>query len=418
MQQGKLSSILGYIKGFWGYLILSLVLMIVELLLTFVSPLVMSVTIDSVLGDKPLDVAWYFEWFVKAVGGVEVIRHNLWIMAVAMVVLKALSGALTFTRAYANNKAGEGAVNKLRNRFYSHVQELPFRYHVSAQTGDLIQRATNDIDTVRRFVAGNLLEFVRTILLFVVGVFIMVEIHVPLTVVSLSLAPVIVLTSFLFFSKIQSYFDVVEQADGRMFTIIQENLTGTRVVRAFGRQRFELDKFHEGNEDLRKKSITLNNLFANLWGSLDLISGVQIALVAIFGIYFAVSGSLTLGEFTAFTSYVYIFLWPIRGFGRILSDFGRTLVAVGRLEEVLNERAEDQVENGQKPALSGDIEFRNVNFAYDDNKVLKNLNMHIKGGQTIAILGGTGSGKSTLVQLLQRLYDIQGGEIKISGVDI
>lgn len=418
MNRKKLKALFGYVKGYRFFIVLSLALMFAELLLTFVSPLVLSVTIDSVLDDNALNAPAYFVWFINAVGGISHIRGNLWIMAVAMVVLQAIRGLLTFARAYANNKASESSIKRLRDRLYSHVQNLPFKYHVSAQTGDLIQRATSDVDTIRRFISGSLLEFARTILLFVIGIFVMADINIPLTFISLALSPVIVLTSMFFFKKIQKLFTEVEKADSDVFTIIQENLTGARVVRAFGRQRYELDKLNVGNEKLREEIIRLNNMFAYLWGTLDVVSGAQIVLVSVFGIIFAVNGSITLGQYTAFMTYVFIFIWPLRGFGRVLSDFGRTLIAVGRVEEVLAEKEEEDSEEGLTPDLRKDIVFKDVCFAYDGHEVLKNLNMTVRGGETVAILGGTGSGKSTLVQLLQRLYDYQGGSISIGGVEI
>jgi ATP-binding cassette subfamily B protein len=418
LNRERIRALFGYLKGYRHLLLISLFIMLSELIFAFISPLFFSVTIDSVLDTKPLDTAPDFiAWLVAAVGGVENIRRNLWIVAVAIVTLQIIRGALTFSRSYSTNKASEGTIKKLRDRLYSHVQNLPFKYHVSAQTGDLLQRATNDLDTIRRFIAGSMLELVRTVMLFVVGIFVMSRIHVPLTFLSLLFSPAIVFTSLYFFRKIQKMFTEVEEADSKVFTLVQENLTGARVVRAFGRQKFELNKFNEGNEELRNEIIKLNNLFSYLWGSLDFISGAQIVIVAVFGIIFTVNGSLTLGQYTAFMSYVHMFIWPLRGFGRVLSDFGRTLIAVSRVQEILNEKEEDFYE-GLEPDISGDIVFENVCFSYDDKKVLDNLNMIVKGGQTVAILGGTGSGKSTLIQLLQRLYDIQSGSIKISGVDI
>lgn len=419
MNRQRIKALLGYIKGFKHLLLISLLLLFAELLLTFVSPLFMSVTIDSILDTKPLtNLPEYFIWFINAVGGVEHIRNNLWIIALAMIGLQALRGLLTFSRSFTTSKASEGTIKRLRDRLYSHVQNLPFKYHVSAQTGDLLQRATNDIDTIRRFISGSSLELIRTILLFAIGIFVMARLHVPLTFLSLVLAPVIVGTSMFFFRKIQKLFVEVEEAESDVFTIVQENLTGARVVRAFGRQRFELNKLNKANVRLRDEIIKLNNMFAYLWGTLDVISGAQIVIVAIFGILFTVKGSLTLGEYIAFTSYVWFFLWPLRGFGRVLSDFGRTLIAVGRVQEILDEKEEDGFDEGLEPDLGGDIVFKNVYFSYGNQEVLKDLNMTIKGGQTVAILGGTGSGKSTLVQLLQRLYDIQSGSITIGGVDI
>lgn len=423
MNRNRIRALLGYMKGFKWLLFVGLIFMAIEIFVSFISPLVMSVTIDSVLDSKPADVPGYFRWFITMVGGDEGLRQDvlrsLLIMAAATVGFKFVSGLLTFLRTYVNSKASEGIIKRLRDRVYEHVQALPFRYHATAQTGDLIQRSTNDVETVRRFISGTLLEFVRTILLFVVGIFVMANLNFPLAMITLALSPFIIITSMVFMKKIQNLFMELEEQESKMYTVVQENLTGTRVVRAFGRQRFEMDKFLKENEGLRDKTIKLNNMFANLWAALDVVSGLQIAMVAIFGIVFAVRGDISVGEYTAFTSYVYIFIWPLRSFGRVLSDLGRSLISVGRIEEVLNTPIEDEVADGSTPSLKGDIDFNDVSFGYEDGtKVLDHLDMHIKGGSTAAILGGTGSGKSTLAQLLQRLYDVDSGAIKIGGVDI
>ncbi len=424
MNSQRIRALLGYLKGFKWLLAIGLVFMGLEIYLSFVSPLVMSVTIDSVLDAKPVDVPGYFRWFIDMIGGESALRVNalrsLLIMAAAMIGFRLASGLLTFLRTYVNSKASEGMIKRLRDRVYSHVQSLPFRYHATVQTGDLIQRATNDTETLRRFISGTLLEFVRTICLFVVGLIVMANLHLRLALITLSLAPFIVITSMIFFKRIQNLFIDLENQESDMYTIAQENLTGTRVVRAFGRERFELDKYLKSNEELRRRTIKLNNMFANLWSGLDVVSGIQIALVGIFGIIFAVRDqSLSVGEYTAFMSYVYIFIWPLRNFGRVLSDLGRSLISVGRIEEVLNVRPEDINEGGSTPPLGGDIDFMDVSFGYEKGqKVLDHLNMHIEGGSTVAILGGTGSGKSTLAQLLQRLYDVNAGHITIGGEEI
>ena len=418
MNKKRLMALFEYTKGYRHLIFFSFLLMGIELILTFIAPLIMSVTIDSVLDTNPLNTPWYFEWIIKLLGGPLYLRENIWLVALTMIAFRLVSGIITFLRAFLNNRSSEGVVKRLRDKFYDHVQRLPFKYHVNAQTGDLIQRATTDIESVRRFVSSMFLELIRTVLLFVVGVFVMCELNVQLTLITLSLSPMLIFCSMYYFKKIQKAYLQLEETEGEMYTIVQENLTGIRVVRAFGRQRYELDKFSAVNERLKDDIIYVDNMFANLWASLDLVSGIQIALVTIFGIVFAVWGRISLGEYTAFLSYVHIFLWPMRSFGRVLSETGRTLIAVGRVEEVLNEEEEDDVKDGVTPPLNGDIVFKDVNFAYDDFPVINKLNMTIPGGKTAAILGGTGSGKSTLVELLQRLYDINSGEISIGGVDI
>lgn len=417
-QFGRLKALMGYTKGHRWQLALSFALIICELLLSFVSPLVLSVTIDSVLDTNPLSVPGYFASLINALGGVEHIRQHLWIMCLLMIAMQALSGLISFVRPCLMSAASEGIVKSLRDRYYGHVQRLPYAYHAAAQTGDLIQRATTDIDTVRRFLSSFMLEFIRTVVFIIVGFFLLTTINVKLTLITFSLVPLIFIDSVVFFNKIQSVNDAYEDQEGKVYTVLQENLTGARVVRAFGRQRLELEKLRKENEDLRGKHLRLNDLFTLLWFSLDVLSGIQIAMVTVFGVIFAVKGELTLGQYSAFLSYVYVFIWPIRSFGRVLNNVSKTFIAVSRIEEIMGAEEEDFNQAGLTPSLSGDIVFDNVSFSYGSHKVLDGLDLTIHGGETVAILGGTGSGKSTLVELLQRLYDPDKGSITIGGVEI
>ena len=416
--RGRVRALLRYTKGFRIPMLLSFLLMAAALVVGVISPLVLSVTIDSVLDTKPVNVAWYFRWFVTAVGGVEVIRRNLWIMAAAMLGMTVISGLVRFGRARLNTRAGEGSVRALRDRLYAHIQRLPFRWHAEHQTGDIIQRATTDVDTVRRFNSNVLLEFIRTILMVLVGAAVMFTINNTLAVITIGMVLPVALVSVLFHLRIHRLFEDQEEAEGRLFTVMQENVTGIRVVRAFGRSRYELDKFNAANEENRKKLLKVNYTFSSLWAVLDLLCGMEFAAVLVVGVFLAVSGKLTVGQFTVFISYMYTFFWPIRGFGRVLSELSRTLVAVGRLEEIFRAEEEADLEEGEAPSLRGDVDFRDVSFAYGSAPVLSHLNMHIPGGSTVAILGGTGSGKSTLTLLLQRLYEISSGSISIGGTDI
>jgi ATP-binding cassette subfamily B protein len=417
-KRSRLGAALYYTKGFRLSIITSFLLIGVELLISFISPLVMSVTIDSVLNTNPLNVAWYFSWYIHAIGGVEYIRLHIWLMAATLVGMQVIAGFVRFARAKLNTHAGEGSVKVLRNRLYAHIQRLPLFWHATSQTGDIIQRATNDVDTVRRFNTGVLLEFVRTVLLLVVGAFIMFTISVTLAGITLAMVLPVALSSILFFKRITKYNNEMEQAEGELFTVMQENLTGIRVVRAFGRSSYEVGKFNVKNEENCRRIIKVTNNFASLWALLDLLCGIEIAVIMTVGIVLVVNGQLSVGLFTAFTTYVFTFFWPIRGFGRVLSQFSKTMVAVGRIEEIFNAEEEKDLDVGITPPMNGDIEFKDVCFSYDSVPVLDNFSLRIKGGSTVAFLGGTGSGKSTVTMLLQRLYDPQSGRITIGGTDI
>ncbi len=418
VKSGNLKALLKYTEGFRALMITGFLLLGFELVVSFVSPLIISVTIDSVLGSSPLSAPGYFTWLIDVIGGLKYIKNNIWTMAAALLVFQIIMGVSRYIRAKCTNAAGEGAVKKLRDSLYAHIQRLPFAYHARARTGDIIQRATNDIDVIRRFLNNMMPELVRTVFMLAVGISVMFTVNIQLTIITVIMVVPVIVVSVLFFRKISALTSVQEEAEGRLFTVIQENLTGTRVVRAFGRQAHEMGKFDEKNEENKRRMIEVTRSFAGLWTILDAICGVEAAAIIIAGIILNVRGQLLIGEFTAFSSYVFMFFWPIRGFGRVINEFSRSLVSAGRIEEIFDEKEEDYLEFGLTPEMSGDIRFENVCFAYDTVPVIRDLSMTIKGGSTAAFLGGTGSGKSSLSLLLQRLYDVQSGTITIGGVDI
>ena len=256
-------------------------------------------------------------------------------------------------------------------------------------------------------------------MLLAASLYFMLSLSVKMTFVSIAVVPIIFLFSFIFFSKIKKAFKEADEAEGRLSTVLQENLTGIRVVRAFGRQAYEARKFDEKNTEYTNLWYRLNAIMALYWSSSDLLAMGQIGAVLVLGVYWAAQGEITLGTLMAFMSYEWMLLWPVRQLGRILSDMGRTQVSLGRIKEILEKPLEDMNEGGLTPPMDGDIEFKNVYFEYEKGKpVLKDVSFKVKGGQTVAILGATGSGKSSLVHLLQGLYDYNKGSITIGGVEL
>ncbi len=420
MKKGRMKLLLSFVRGNWGVITGAFISVILAVAFRFISPLVVSVTLDSVIDTKPLAVPQLLESWIGKIGGVEFLRTNLWVCAVVIVGSMALRSVFLFTRGRWIAIAGESIAMKMRNKLYDHLQKLPYEYHVKAETGDIIQRCTTDVETIRRFVSTQFVETIRMIAMLVIALVVLLNMNVTLTLLSLCLVPFITGISFWFFKKVQQLFTKVEEADGHASTILQENLTGIRVVRAFGRQNYEKDKYAEANKDLRDKGMHLMKYFASFYGLTDLLVMGQTLLALSFGILYAARGTITLGQFLVFSSYVQMMLWPVRHFGRVLADMGKMLISVGRIKEILSEKEEESCENAISPSLDGDIKFENVSFAYDngDQPVLKDLSFEVKAGETVAVLGSTGSGKSTLVQLLQRLYDVQKGEITIGGHDI
>ena len=392
---------------------------VVAAVISLVTPLVLEETIDAVIGNlRPVNLPGFLSSLIAERGGREYLVRNLWIMALILVVLSLINGVFQYLRGKWTAQASNAVSKNMRDKLYAHIQMLPYDYHVKAATGDLIQRCTSDVETIFRFLSVQLVEIFRAVFMIAAALTVMLQKNPLMTAVTMVSVPILFFFALLFFRWVRKLFRVSDEAEGRMSAILQENLTGVRVVRAFGRQAYEVEKFSLANDDLRNKSLKLVNILSIYWASADLISMAQTATTLVFGVFLAVSGKMTVGELTVFVSYTNMLMWPVRQLGRILSDMGKSLVSLERVDEVLREPAEAEEEGGSLP-LNGDIEFKNVGFEYErQNPVLKDVSFKVKAGQTVAILGATGAGKSTLMHLLQRLYEVKRGEITIGGRNI
>lgn len=367
------------------------------------------------------------------------LSDHLWILAFLLVSVAALSGLSQFVCRSNTALAGETFAKNMRDMLFCHVQRIPMSWHDKNQTGDIIQRCTSDVEVIRNFVVTQLLEVFRTVFLIVIYFSMMVSMNVRLSLAVLPFVPIVIIYSSVFYRLIAKRFIVADEAEGELSTVVQENATGVRVVRAFGRERFEMDRFREKNDIFANLWIRLGTLSGLYWGVGDLITGLQVVTVIVLGTMEAVQGRITVGEFVAFASYNTTLVWPIRGLGRILSDMSKAGVSFERVDYIISAREEDEIKETAKEAemkhevakqknisaAAGeeryDITFDHVNFGYEDgNEVLKDIHFQIPQGCTFGILGGTGSGKSTIVQLLTRLYELEEGQgsIHIGGKDI
>lgn len=384
-------------------------------------PQVIRISVDGVLGS---DLSKIPEW-VKAFLSEETIRENpgkmLTIAALAVILLAAINIAANYYSKVFAAKGSESFVKGMRDQLYDHIQKLPYSWHVKNQTGDIIQRCTSDVDVVRNFVTNQLMEVFRIIFLIVFYMVIMFSMNVKISLIAVSFFPIVILYSGYFFSKIAQHFQEADEAEGILSSVVQENLTGVRVVRAFGRESFERKRFDEKNERFTGLWIYLGKFLSLYWSIGDLITGIQILTVICMGVLFTVDGNLTVGEFIAFVSYNSSMAWPVRSLGRIISEMSKAGVSIDRIAYILDEKEEDDRPGVTKPAINKDIVFDKVNFKYEEGAaVLKDVSFTVPAGKTFAILGNTGSGKSTLVHLLNRLYDLPDGcgKITIGGVDI
>ncbi len=369
------------------------------------TPQIFRFTIDSVLeGDKYPYLA-----------------EHLWVIAGVLVGVAMLSGAAMFFSRFFTARAGENFAENMRNALYAHVQRLPSAWHDKNQTGDIIQRCTSDVEVIRNFVVTQLLEVFRTVFLIGVSFAMMWSMNRKLSGIVLLFVPVIVAYSAIFYRLIARRFTDADEAEGELSTVVQENATGVRVVRAFGREQYEMERFRKKNDAFAKLWIRLGTLSGLYWGIGDLITGLQVITVIVVGALEAVNGYISVGEFIAFASYNTALVWPVRGLGRILSDMSKAGVSFERVDYIIKAEEEAYGRKEEAPLSDFDISFSNVSFAYEEGqKVLSDVSFHIPQGKIFGILGGTGSGKSTVTQLLARFYELKEGEgsISLGGQDI
>ena len=418
--RGKL--ILQFLKGSKGFFIFCMLCAALSGLAEMLTPQIIRVTVDNVLGSAPTDtLSPWVQKLLAAAGGPEAIRSRLWIMALAVVAVSLLKVAAIYGFRVSNARGGETLVKNMRDTLYRHIERLPFQWHMQNHTGDIIQRCTSDIDTTRNFISEQLTPLIRILFMVVLSIVFMLGMNVPLTFIAMAPLPVIVWYSLFFHRKFRKGFQECDENEGKLSAMVQENLTGVCVVRAFGRERYERDRFGKQNNFYTSLWVKLGRLMAFFWCSADILSGVQIMLVVIFGVLFCLNRGMTAGEFIAFLSYNGMLVWPVRQLGRMISEMSKAGVGIDRIGYIMDAEEEKDRPGASDAPMDGDIRFEHVSFAYEGcPEMLHDIDLTIPAGSTLGILGGTGSGKSTMMYLLDRLYPLpeDGGRITIGGKDI
>lgn len=377
-------------------------------------PEVISFAIDSVIGDKPVPAA--FAGIISLFGGIDGLKANMWSLAVIVAALALLTAAFNFIRVYFNARANQTFMRRTRNTLFSHLQRLPLGWHIKHRTGDLIQRCTSDADTISNFVAGQLITLFRIIILIVFSLVFMFMKNLKLALIASAFIPIFVGYSLGFYSRARKSFKKCDEEEGVLSAIAQENFTGVRVVRAFGREKYERDKFETQNVYYTGLWVKIEKFLALFWSSNDFLALMQGLLIIALGTVFCVNGEMTEGDLVAFVSYNTMLMGPVRQLGRIISNMSKAGVSLGRIAEILNAEEESY---GQAGELSGGIEFKDVCFEYEEGKpVLNNVSFTVEEGTTLGVLGGTGSGKSTLTYLLDGLYPATRGGVYIGGRNV
>lgn len=410
-----------FLRGSKAYFIIAIVCISLMNLLALIVPRVISYTVDTLITGKESDLPAFIVDAIESIGGSAYIREHLYLIAVFLMVIGALSALCNYLYRYYNNKGAETLVETMRNEIFAHIARLPFSWHTKNQTGDIIQRCTSDVDAVKNFVSGQLTEVFRVVLMVAFSLYFMFTINVKLALIAVILIPINIAYSAYGHKRMGKIFEEADVEEGKLSAVVQENLTGVRVVRAFGRELFEKERFEKQNHDYWKMWIRMDWVLAWFWAIGTLLLSLQTMIVVVLGAVFAVRGEMLAGEYIAFFSYNIMLTWPIRLLGRLISGLSRSEIATDRIRYIMNSEPEKDEGKKQRPDMTGDIVFNNVSFAYDESKeIVKDVSFRIKGGTTVGILGGTGSGKSTLMHLLNRLYELpkENGSITISGVDI
>lgn len=399
----KFRDIARFLKGSTHYLLLALAAGMLTTMFNALTPQIIRRTVDALTGqDRPE-------------------KDFLLLAAAAVVVSATCAGIFTYVSNVCMAKGSEGFLKTMRDQLYRHIQRLPYTWHGQNKTGDIIQRCTNDVEIIRAFVCNQLMEVIRIVFLAVLYMGIMFSMDVRLSAIAAAFIPVVVSYSLFFYSRISSRFLEADEAEGELTAKVQENLTGVRVVRAFGREIYEIEHFDQKNNRFADLWIRVGRLMSVYWGAGDFLTGAQAMTVLIVGTVLTVQGTITLGELMAFVSYNASLAWPIRSLGRVLSNMSKAGVSIDRVTYILDAEEEKDEPWEKEVPMDQDICFDHVHFAYgQDAPVLEDVSFTIPAGSTFAILGSTGSGKSTLVHLLDRLYDLPEGcgSITVGGEDI
>lgn len=412
--------ILSLMQGNWGVFAGCVISMFLSVAFSFLSPALVGFIIDSVIGTKPLNLPQPVLSLVEDLGGRDWLLAHIIVLAALFLLFVAVSAVFNMLRQYLAARLSEDLAFAMRERLFNHIQRLPYAWHAGVTTGDIMQRCSSDVDTVRNFVAGQMTNLLRIVAMLVGAFTLMFRINLPLAGAAFVGIPIIMGYSGIFYRIISRRFRVADEAEGALTAMAQENMTGVRVVRAFGRERYSLDQFRAQNEEFSRRWIKVGNLLAVYWSLGDFINVMQGAVVVIFGTWQAVHGGMSSGALVTFIMYNGMLTWPTRQLGRIIGEMSKAGVSIQRLREILLAPPEEDTPAESEPPIHGKLEFDDVSFAYGGQQVLHHVSFTVNPGETVAILGGTGSGKSTLMHLVNRLYELPEGcgAIRLDGMDV
>jgi len=420
---GNVKTLWGLMKGQRFRYALAFWVMLLGALMRYLKPQILRDVLDVLIEGKTFSAAGMPGWLEWLAGARRLAATSPLTAAGALVSVTAVGMGFAYLKGRWTTIASESIARNLRDRLYNHLQHLPARFFHESEAGDLVQRCTSDVETVRLFLARQTVEAARVTILVGLGVPILLTMNLKLGLLSLIAIPVLLTYSLIFLVKVRATFKSMDESEGRMTAQLQENLHGIRVVRAFARQKFEREKFAQANADYRSKWYRLIRMLGWFWPVTDIMVMGQQGLILLVGVQMVAAGRITVGTLMAFLFYAHMFLWPVRHIGRVLAEMGKAQVSIGRLGHILDQAEESdspQARSSMPPArIDGNLVFENLSFRHDSEvPVLRDVSFEVAAGKTVAILGPSGSGKSTLIHLLLRLYDYDQGSIRLDGREL
>ncbi|MBV1593779.1 ABC transporter ATP-binding protein [Listeria monocytogenes] len=395
-------------KWIWQYVRKYRLLMIGVFILIFIASGIS--IIYPLLGGKVIDDVVYQN------------KTNLLIpLLLIMIISTIIRTICRYTYQIMCERIGQNSLFRIREDLYKKLQSLDFDFFNNTRVGDIMARMTGDTDAIRHFVSWVSYNILENVFLFSFAIIIMATIDWKLTLALVIVTPLIAVLTMKMSSKAQPVFYEIRESFSRLNSMVEENISGNRVVKAFAREDFEMKKFHEHNEDFKKRNLDSADVSRTYLPVLDSLAGMLVVITLIFGGYLVIKGQMTLGDLVAFNGFLWMLNGPMRMSGWLINDVQRFIASSFKIQDMMATDAKIPI-HAEKPApsLQGHVEFKNVSFHFEDDPntdVLKNISLKASPGQTIAILGETGAGKSTLVNLICRFYDPTSGEILIDGVD-
>ena len=407
------------LRGSEGYFAVCILSGVIFTALELIIPQILRVTVDAVIGEKAARLPAGLQTLWQDMGGADYFRAHMGLIALLLAGVGLLSAAGRYAMNVYSSLACETMVKTSRDLLYDHIAHLPWSWHMKNATGDIIQRCTADVERIKVFFQEQFVSVFRIVVLIVLSLCCMVAMNWRLSIIALVMFPIIILYSMLFHNKIRARFTDCDEAEGVLSTIAQENLTGVRVVRAFGREAFERERFEQQNQVYTNLWVKLCYTMSGFWAVGDVTSCLQVMLVVIFGSVLCVRGEMTEGEFLSFAFYNAMLITPVRRLGRMISEMSKAGVSVDRISDVLRAPVEEDLPNAKASSMNRDIVFDHVSFSYETGpEVLHDVSFTIPAGKSFGVLGATGAGKSTLLLLLSRLYAPTKGKITVGGADL